>query len=783
VLRRTALTIAAATLVAGVAASAPAATIGRNPVAAENALPGTSSWNTVQAAFRSIEGYTSEVSVAPGDTIHFHVQTEPAARYRIDLYRLGWYQGLGARLITCLPACDRDEQGVSQPVPPFNPDTGFLRAGWPVTDMVTVGRTWVSGYYVAKLFLTSGPASGKTSTVPIIVREGPSRASPILVNAAANTWQAYDSWGGRSLYTFRDGHGSNHVSFDRPYVWGEQNVFNWEYQAVRFLEREGYDVSYTTDVDVDADPAELQRHRLFMALGHDEYWTKAMRDALEATRDAGTNLAFLGGNTGYWQLRYEDNRRTLVEYRIRGVDPEPSPALKTTQFRLLGPPRPECELLGVQWQDGIGFETDFPVNDAALGDRYFAGAGFAPGAVLSRLMGGEWDGVQAGCSTPPLTVFFHFPGGQGRGPGDVTRYTAPSGARVFDGSAEQFSWGLDNWGTEIPAPDPRLQAFMRNVLDDLTRPASPTQLTAVPKKGRVGIDVGRHADARVRWVAVYRHRGAGTFAMADRGSQLVCVTTGDHCADRTTPFPRIARYAAITRDRWGTSFPTYSSPVRIARRAAARDGAAATKLSATLAAAPGVSGIFLATLTQRTLVWQLRVSGLRGPVALRLRASRSGSPIASLCASCKAVSRGKDALSAAAVATLRAGHAYLEVRPAGSAVAKVRARVVLGVPTLRVTEPKDGDTITLPAQIAYSISAFAVGGAPLGHIEASASGGKPIEIAVSTRSGTATLPDVKSAFLPGLRDLTFVLATADGVPLPNPEAAVSVHGVAIAGRR
>jgi hypothetical protein len=557
-------TIAAAALVVALGgAAAHAATVGRNPVAAENALPGTSAWNTVQAAFRSIEGYASEVSAAPGETVHFHVQTEPPARYRIDIYRMGWYGGLGGRLITCLPACDRDEQGVTQPVPPFNPDTGLLRAGWPVTDTLKIPDDWVSGYYVAKLLLRDGPAAGKTSTVPLIVREAPGRQSAILANAPVNTWQAYDSWGGRSLYTFRDGHGSNHVSFDRPYVHGEQDMFNWEYQAVRFLEREGYDVSYTTDVDVDANPPELQRHRLFMTLGHDEYWTKTERDVIQAARDAGTNLAFIGGNIGYWQLRYEDNRRTLVEYRIRGVDPEPNPALKTTQFRLLGPPRPECELTGVQWQSGIGFETDFPVNNAALGDPYFAGTGFTPGAVLSRLLGGEWDGVQPGCSTPPLTVFFHFPAGQDRGPGDVTRYTATSGARVFHSSALQFSWGLDNFGTELPGADPRLQKFMRNVLDDLTRPAPPTDIAATPKAGRVGIDVGRHPDVRVRWIAVYRHRGSAAFSVGGRGAQLVCVITGNHCADTTKPFPRVARYAAITRDRWGASYPTYSAPVML----------------------------------------------------------------------------------------------------------------------------------------------------------------------------------------------------------------------------
>ena len=553
-----------ALVIVSVAGETPAATRGNNPVALENAKPGTSSWNTVQAAFRWIEGYTSEVSAAPGEAVHFHVQTDPAAHYRIDIYRMGWYGGLGGRLVACLPACDRDDQGAPQPVPPFDPDTGIARAGWPVTDTITIPPDWVSGYYAAKLVLTDGPRRGRTSTVPLIVRQASSQTpSAILVNAPVNTWQAYDSWGGRSLYTFRNGYGSNHVSFDRPYVHGEQDMFNWEYQLVRFLEREGYDVSYTTDVDVDANPPELQRHRLFMTAGHDEYWSKTIRDALETAREAGTNLAFMGGNTGYWQLRYEDNRRTLVEYRIRSVDPEPNPALKTTQFRLLGPRRPECQLLGVQWQDGIGFETDFPINNASLGDPYFAGTGFTAGAVLPRLLGGEWDGVQAGCDVPTPTVFFHFPGANERGPGDVTRYIATSGARVFDGSALQFSWGLDNWGTDLPPADPRLQQFVRNALDDLTRPAAPIEVTATRGRKRVTVRIRRYTDVRVRWTAVYRHAGRGAFGIGGRGTQLVCVTTTDRCLDRTLPFPRIARYAAITRDRWNPSRPTYSDTVTL----------------------------------------------------------------------------------------------------------------------------------------------------------------------------------------------------------------------------
>ncbi|MBV9915837.1 MAG: hypothetical protein JO153_04975 [Solirubrobacterales bacterium] len=78
-----------------------------------------------------------------------------------------------------------------------------------------------------------------------------------------------------------------------------------------------------------------------MAAGHDEYWTKTMRDAWEAARDAGVNLAFMGANDSYWQVGYEDGGRTLVGYKA-SPDPDPEPGQKTTQFRQMSPARPEC---------------------------------------------------------------------------------------------------------------------------------------------------------------------------------------------------------------------------------------------------------------------------------------------------------------------------------------------------------------------------------------------------------------------------------------------------------
>ena len=449
---------------------APAASA--NPIQVENARPGTSGWPTPELTDRSIEGYASEVSAEPGDTVRLHVSTTPSADYRILVYRLGWYQGIGARLVTCVPSCEGSAQGSSQPVGAPDPTTGLLDAGWPVTDRLRVGEGWVSGYYQIKLLLTSGPHEGTSVGVPLIVREAPSDSpSTILVQVPVNTWQAYNFWGGKSLYDYNssDRHSAVKVSFDRP--WGdEQRLWNWEYNVVRFLERQGYDVSYTTDVDTDADPGELLHHSLVLDIGHDEYWTKGMVDAFEAARDRGVDLAFFGSNLIDTQVRYEDGRRTLVNYHKGSLDPEPDPALKTDKFRLLSPARPQCSLLGVQFT-GRATSQDYGTVAGSLADPWFAGTGFGPGSVIKGVVGYEQDGILPGCEIAtrdgsPLTAFFHYQSPDGKANADAVRYTAPSGARVFSTGTLQWAYALDDW-SHPGFLDPRLQRFSENVLDDL----------------------------------------------------------------------------------------------------------------------------------------------------------------------------------------------------------------------------------------------------------------------------------------------------------------------------
>ena len=448
-----------------------------NPVQKENLRSGSNSWSLDETAPpRKIEGFASEVSIVPGGKVHFHVSTAPAARYRIVLYRLGWYRGTGARIFACIPGCKSDRRGKPRRHPRPAPASGLARAAWPVTDTFRFPPRAVSGYFLAKLELTSGRARGKVTYIPLILRASPSRRSTILVQASVNTWQAYNSWGGKSLYPFNSTNHvpANHVSFNRPYKTPGPPL-QWEIGLLRFLEREGYDVSYTTDVDTDRKPRELRRHRLVISSGYNEYWSKTMRDAFEAARDSGTNLAFLGAGSVAWQIRYEQDRRTIVEYRDASSDPITNPARKTVRFGDLVPPRPQCELLGVSYRDARGRNDpprSYMVNPSALEDAWFRGTGFTPTSELPDSVGYHWDSIQPNCLVPPLTVLFRY-----QGPGrdgtptsaEAVRYDAPSGARVFSSGSLQFVWGLDNYyGHRDAPPDPRLQRFMRNALADLT---------------------------------------------------------------------------------------------------------------------------------------------------------------------------------------------------------------------------------------------------------------------------------------------------------------------------
>lgn len=483
-------------VVLAVVALASAVTVSGGSAAPATALTASAgTWRVVApSAPRAIEGYASQTSVGPGETLHLHVGTTPDERYRIEIHRIGWYGGKGGRRIACLPlGCTADLGGSARTMPEPDRRTGETRVDWPITDRVVVPAGWRSGYYVAKLVLTTGPHAGRAAAVPFAVR-APAAARPrLLVVLPVNTWQQYNGWGGVNTYT--DGAAAVKVSFDRPYAHGLNKPL-LDYPVVRFVDQFDYDVGYVTDVDVDRDPSLLLRTRLVVVPGHSEYWTKRMRDGFERARDTGVSLAFLGGNTGYWQTRYGNRtRRTLYQFRSASLDPTAHPALETVRWRDAPVSRQECELIGVQWQGGHP-STDpgvhaYVVAKGALSHPWFSGTGFRAGDRVRGAVGYEWDAIAPECARTNgrLRVLFHYAGRrtpQREGVytstfhstnADLVTYRAPSGATVLAVGSIDFGWTLTGSAdggkvgpgvtrAETP-PDRRMQRLVRNAFDAL----------------------------------------------------------------------------------------------------------------------------------------------------------------------------------------------------------------------------------------------------------------------------------------------------------------------------
>jgi hypothetical protein len=247
---------------------------------------------------------------------------------------------------------------------------------------------------------------------------------------------------------------------------------SYEYPLLRFLERSGFPLDYVTDVDVDRDPGLLLAHRLSVVLGHDEYWSSGIRAAWDAAALAGRNLAFLGANIGYWQIRFADRHRTIIEYRSRRADPDPIASRKTVPFRSLDPPKPECALEGVEFHGGGLYR---PLRNsytvAAATNPWLAAAGLRPGDVLRGAVKGEWDSVLPGCDTPAPTVLLRY---AGRYPADATVMQTPALGRVFALGTDGFGSLVDDWEQRTCGVDSRAQLFLRAALIDLAqlRPAA-----------------------------------------------------------------------------------------------------------------------------------------------------------------------------------------------------------------------------------------------------------------------------------------------------------------------
>jgi hypothetical protein len=514
-------------LAEGECASAP------NPIVCENALPGAppSSWQVEGVGDPSIQGFATSMSVNVGQTESFKIKT-PASSYHIEILRLGYYGGNGARVIApnFQPTAELPQ---SQPECLKEPSTGLIDCGnWGVSASWTVPSTAVSGVYIA--LLTRNDTGGK-SQIPFVVRNDSSH-SEILLQTSDATWQAYNDYGGNSLYTCTvacpPGNPQAYkaayaVSYNRPFDGsfttdrGNSYLYYAEYQMMRWLEKNGYNVSYTSEAEVDTSGALLKNHKVFMSSGHEEYWSAGQRANVVAAREAGVNLAFFSANELFWKTRWAPSTegsntpsRTLVSYKETHfnapVDPQ-DPTVWTGAWRdpRFSPPadggQPENALTGQQ------FEVNSGTSDITVPSQYgklrmwrnTAVANLEPGQSLTLspstgTLGYEWDedvdngfrpagefdlssttvsGVQA------FTDYGSILSNNSTATHHLTLYRAPNGALVFGAGTVQWSWGLENvnaWSALFTdpsnnPPDPNMEQFTVNLLAEMgTQPATLT---------------------------------------------------------------------------------------------------------------------------------------------------------------------------------------------------------------------------------------------------------------------------------------------------------------------
>jgi hypothetical protein len=506
-----------------------------NPVACENEKAGSapSAWQVNGSGDSTIQGYATSMSVNKGATIRFKVKTT-ASNYHIDIYRLGYYQGNGARLqqSNVRPTASLPQ---SQPNCLTDSATGLIDCGnWGVSASWTAPSTSVSGVYIAKLIRDD---NGGASQIPFVVRDD-AASSDMLVRTSDSTWQAYNKYGGNSLYSCTspcppgnpEGYkGAFSVSYNRPFDGtitqdnGRSYLFYAEYQMIRFLERNGYDASYTSQGDVAANAGLLLNHKVIISSGHDEYWSGQERANVEAARDAGVSLAFFSGNEVYWKTRWQSSSadgtttqyRTLTTYKDTHFNAPTDPVAWTgtwrdPRFAAVGDSKPENSLTGQLFIINSG-SSDITVPSTYKNMRLWrntAVASLANGqsrtlAPGNQTLGYEWDldvdngfrprgtfrlssttvsGVESftdfGTFTKQGTTQTH----------NLTEYKAPSGALVFGAGTVQWAWGLDDtnaWNNNGPpagaTPDPVMQQATVNLFADMGVPATTLMsgLTAV----------------------------------------------------------------------------------------------------------------------------------------------------------------------------------------------------------------------------------------------------------------------------------------------------------------
>ncbi len=537
----------------------------QNAIVLENQKPGTTDWQIASDnhAIAEIVGYADAVSIDRGQAINFKVALDRAGQYQIDVYRLGYYGGTGGRLVTSVNGLN----GVVQSAPTIDPNTRLVECNWQTSYTLQTTADWTSGIYLAKL---TDSRTGKQNYIQFVMRDD-LRPADIGLQDAVATHQAYNNYGGYSVYNFNSGRvqptsvtapntqttrsswsallqtcfrylrqqlgrtqdggqRAYQVSFDRPFQYDGSsaserynNPLTWEYNMIRWLESQGYDLCYYTNIDVSIDPHLLYSQQIFLSVGHDEYWSMEQRNNVERARNNGINLAFFSANTAYWRVRFDpassgQAQRVMSVYKdTTGIgtgellDPiaQTDPSAATTLFRSLHINRPENALVGVGYIGDIGCGGvyqgfDYIVSNAT--DPYYAHTGLQNGDRLNGLVGYEYDAVLNNGFTPANLVILSrspvpssglvqlglLPPDTNDTISNAVRYTAASGAKVFSTGSIQWLWGLDSDLATDPRVDPRVQQIAVNVFADMGAiPTTPDRHLVDPRTGNVFAAISR----------------------------------------------------------------------------------------------------------------------------------------------------------------------------------------------------------------------------------------------------------------------------------------------------
>jgi hypothetical protein len=561
-----------------------------NAITLENQKQGNpeSEWGLENGASSSIEGFTTDMSYNIGSTVDFKINTD-TGDYRIDIYRLGYYDGLGARYIGTL---DHHTDPTFQPNPLFDSSTGLVDAGnWEVTDSWEIPSDATSGVYIAKLVREDGTFG--ENQIPFIVRNDAGQ-SDIVFKTSDETWQAYNSWGGNSVYessttpavalsynrpfTTATGGGSVRVACscgrgicaDCAFVANAQGetvaparpwnfIFGEEYPAIRWLERNGYDVSYVAGVDLARSGESLLDHKIFLSVGHDEYWSAEQRTAVENARDAGVNLAFWSGNEVYWKTRWADaisddgtGYRTLITYKETNSDAKVDPSTEWTGLwrdeRFENGTEnivPENALTGTFYK--VDHDLTNPLRALTVSSDYaeyglWRNTSIADGQTMTfaNLIGYEWD-IDADNGYRPATLVpqssttiqsnavllddYAHSVGVGTATHSLTLYRADSGALVFGAGTVMFTWALDSnhalgpGGSGAGTPEYRdIQQAMINLFADMGVNPETLQDNLVP--GGVPND-SRAPDVTINpWLSNLKYYSGDTISLSGTASDL-----------------------------------------------------------------------------------------------------------------------------------------------------------------------------------------------------------------------------------------------------------------------